>query len=114
MAMNAAMLIAFVLPLQAPAAHEPPADASVYALAGGAKTARLPFRFVANQVRLSATLDGHGPLELILDTGMPIPGVLLFENERVGALALADTGKRVPIAGGGGEGKASSPLRATG
>jgi hypothetical protein len=79
-----------------------------------AQTTRIPFQFVANQVRLEATLNGSSPLHLILDTGMPIPGVLLFENERVRALKLADSGARVRVAGAGQAGKGSDALLADG
>jgi hypothetical protein len=74
----------------------------------------IPLRFVVNQVRLEATIDGHGPFVLILDTGMPTPGVLLFESERVSALGLADTGRRIEVAGGGSEHQTTQALMAEG
>lgn len=75
---------------------------------------RIPFRFVGNQVRLDATINGAGPFHLILDTGMPIPGVLLLENERVKGLHLQDSGGRVPVAGAGGEGASGEAVMASG
>src|SRR5260221_508931 len=74
---------------------------------------RIPFQFVDNQIRIDAVVAGAGPFHLILDTGMPIPGVLLFQSPRVDALGLADSGGRVRVAGAGGEGAGSPAKRAT-
>jgi membrane-associated protease RseP (regulator of RpoE activity) len=68
----------------------------------------IPFHFVANQIRIDATVQGSGPFHLVLDTGMPIPGVILFEGPRVEALHLADSGHRVRISGAGGDEDAGS------
>ena len=67
------------------------------------ETLRVPFHALSNQVRLEATIEGQGPFHLILDTGMPVPGIILFGSERVDALHLADSGARVGLAGGGSE-----------
>lgn len=94
--------------------HIEPADDAGYSLGSGARPVNIPFRFVANQVRLEARINGRGPLQLVLDTGMPIPGVLLFESERVSKLELAKTGRKVAVAGAGGEGQPSQALMADG
>ncbi len=122
--MDRALLLLALVPMLVPRLQqEPPAahvarhklaDNAVYALADGAKSAAVPLRFLANQVRLSATINGRGPFDLVLDTGMPIAGVLLFEGERTNALGLADSGAQVQVAGAGGEGKPANALMASG
>lgn len=91
-------------------------SATTYSLsanpAGG--PARIPFEFLSNEVRIDATINGHGPFHLILDTGMPIPGVLLFRDEAVDALGLADSGAHVQIGGAGGNGASSDAVMAKG
>ncbi|MBI3844004.1 MAG: aspartyl protease family protein [Planctomycetes bacterium] len=82
-----------------------PEDGSLYEMPAGKTTAVVPLRWVANQVRLDAMVNGRGPFQLILDTGMPAPGILLFRSERVDALRLGDTGGRAPLAGAGGSGQ---------
>lgn len=96
--MNPLLCLALCLP--APLAPAPLAPAPL----------EIPLRFVANQLRLEAKIDGRGPVELILDTGMPMGGVLLFEGERVAALGLADTGQRVAVGGGGSEHQSTQAL----
>ena len=73
------------------------------------RPARAPFKLLANQVRLDATIDGRGPFRSILDTGMPVPGIILFQSERVDAPHLADSGQRVGLSGGGSESEPPKP-----
>lgn len=111
----APLLVCAVMAAPAPpASHVEPGDDAGYSLGSGARPVNLPFRFVANQVRLEATINGRGPLQLVLDTGMPIPGVLLFDSERVSKLELAKTGRKVAVAGAGGKGQPSQALMADG
>jgi hypothetical protein len=77
---------------------------------GSGDPKRIPFHFESNEIRIDATVAGAGPFHLILDTGMPVPGVLLFRNPRVDALALGDSGAVVRVAGVGGDG-AGSPAK---
>ena len=84
------------------------------ALARPGDSLRVPFHFVANQVRLDAMINGSGPFHLILDTGMPTSGVLLLESERVSGLRLEDSGQRVRLAGAGGDGATMEALMASG
>lgn len=67
--------------------------------------ALVPFRFVRNQVRLAATLNGSGPFQLVLDTGMPTKNIMLFRSAAVDALGFADSAVRVSLAGAGGSGQ---------
>jgi hypothetical protein len=78
------------------------------------RTWRIPMRFTGNQIRLDATINGSGPFHLVLDTGMPIPGVLLLESERVSGLHLESGGQRVRVAGAGDEDASKEALMASG
>lgn len=79
-------------------------ESSVHALPAGRDRALVPFRFVMNQVRIDAMVNGAGPFHLVLDTGMPTRGIMLFDSERVRALGLEDSGNRVTVRGAGGKG----------
>jgi hypothetical protein len=89
-------------------------DATVYALPEGDGPARIPIQFLGDHVRIDAMINGAGPFTLILDTGMPIPGVLLMANERVNALHLEGNGQHVSVAGAGGKDGATQALMSSG
>ena len=118
--MRPALQLALLVPLLVPAAqqeHEPhqaPPDPAVYSLAQGAQQTSLPLKLVANKLHIEATIQGQGPFVLVLDTGMPFPGVLLYQSERVAKLGLADSGVHVQVGGVGGERKPSDAIMAEG
>ncbi len=91
-----------VLPLLAPPAQAP-AKSSRRVLPAGQDRVSVPLEFKMNQVRLDAMVNGKGPFHLVLDTGMPIRGIILFSGERVDALKLGDSGQRAMIGGAGSE-----------
>ncbi len=62
----------------------------------------LPFRLKQNHLVLDLVVQGQS-LEVVLDTGMPFSGLLLFNNDRVRNLDLAYGAGAVVIAGAGGE-----------
>jgi len=67
----------------------------------------IPFQTVNRHIILSATVNGEGPFPIILDTGMPMEGLILYDSERVKALNLSyldNTQARVSGAGGKGKG----------
>jgi len=101
------------LPVEAQV-HRAPQDATQYEVPDPAKPARIAFQLVGNEVRIEANVNGAGPFRLIVDTGMPIPGVLLFRNERVDALHLEHNGQHVRVAGAGGNGDSAEALMASG
>ncbi len=76
----------------------------VYEVPGGEQVI-VPFQLVRNQVRLAATLNGAGPFQLVLDTGMPTTDILLFHSERLEALGFTDSGESTPLFGAGGAGQ---------
>ena len=78
-----------------------------YAWLNNKKSTSVPFRLFRNHVHIEAEINGAKKLELILDTGMPAPGVLLLGEEKVRELNLAYVGEaRIGGAGGG-----STPAR---
>jgi hypothetical protein len=46
----------------------------------------VPFTLDVNHILISATINGAGPFNLILDTGMPYEGAILFESPKTAAL----------------------------
>ena len=89
-------------------------DTTVYETSGIGKPARIPFQFLGNEVRVDVTVNGSGPYHIILDTGMPVPGILLFQSTSVDALHLDGNGQHVQVAGAGGDGTTSEALMASG
>ena len=76
--------------------------AGTHAWLNGKKSTTVPFRLYRNHVHVEAEFNGAKKLELILDTGMPAPGVLLMGGAAVRELNLAYAGEaRVGGAGGG-------------
>jgi hypothetical protein len=85
---------------QVPPPETPPA---IHA-SPGAPPASVPIRSKENLVIVPVSVAGSEPFQLILDTGMPTPGVLLFDSARVGQLGLDFAGSPA-IAGAGGKGE---------
>jgi len=54
--------------------------------AAAGSPAVVPFDLFANHVLVPVEIDGRGPFRLILDTGMPYDGVVLFAGSRVDSL----------------------------
>ncbi len=72
------------------------------------KKTEIPFELSVNHVHILATINGRGPFNLVVDTGMPLDGVLLFENPKTSALYSDTTGQSVANPGfGGGESAAN-------
>ena len=92
--------------------HSP--DTTVYGIADVNKPTRIPFEFAGNELRVEAKINGSGPFRIIVDTGMPIPGILLFQGERVDALRLENNGQHVRVAGAGEVGATSEAVMASG
>ena len=62
-----------------------------------------PFTLVNNHVIFQATVAGVA-VDLVLDTGMPMDGVMLYRTEKVEAMKLvSEEGMKARIAGAGGE-----------
>jgi hypothetical protein len=64
----------------------------------------VPFRVLNNHVLIPVSVNGSAPLELILDTGMPVYGVMLHPGPEVDAIAFDTEGApMVMVAGAGGD-----------
>ncbi len=85
----------------APRRMQPPPTATCRILAEDGR-AVIPFEMIGNHVLLPVEVGGT-TLRLILDTGMPIDGVLLWGSDRVAAAGLEIIGKSM-VMGPGGEG----------
>ena len=67
----------------------------------------IPFQSINHHIILSVRVNGEGPFQIILDTGMPIEDLILYDSDRVKALNLPyldDTQAQVSGAGGKGKG----------
>jgi len=86
-----------------------------FELPEGAEEVSFPFRNANNHLLLAVTVNGAGPFQVILDTGMPTEDLLLYDSDRVKALKLSfldDT--QVKVSGAGGKGKGRSARMAQG
>ncbi len=82
-------------------------DTGSYAWLNGKRSTAIPFRLFLNHVHIEAEVNGAKKLELILDTGMPVPGVLFLGGKKIRELNLSYTGEaRI-----GGAGGSSSPAK---
>jgi len=65
-------------------------------------TTSFPFELQGGLIVLTASVNGAGPFRLVLDTGMPIDGLMLEGGARADSLHLPSSGKiRITGAGGG-------------
>lgn len=66
----------------------------------------IPFQLVNNHIIIPISVNGSEPFKIILDTGMPMTGLALFDSDKVKALDLSfEPGMRVQVGGAGGKGK---------
>ncbi len=83
--------------------HAPPPR---FELPEGAQEITIPFQQVNHHLLLQVKVNGVGPFQVILDTGMGTEGLILYDSERVKALKLPyldDVTARVGGAGGKGK-----------
>src|SRR4030095_5688460 len=69
-----------------PAGHHPRARIEMPA---GVDEISVPFRLFNHHIVLPVTVNGSGPLQIVLDTGMPTEGLLLHETHKTKSLNLA-------------------------
>jgi len=86
-----------------------------FELPAGADEVSVPFRNVNQHILLSLLVNGKGPFDVVLDTGMPIGGVILYDDDaRVESLGLSYMdGVEVRVGGAGGKGDAKPARLAT-
>ena len=75
----------------------------------------IPFRLINNHLILSILVNASGPVDAVLDTGMPTPGLALYEGPRTRDVELDfDPSMQVQVAGAGGSGGRLNARMATG
>ena len=105
--LTALLFLAILVSTSAAAQHRmrmPQSEAKID-LPAGVEEISLPFDVVNNHMILSVSVNGSEPFRAVLDTGMPMGGLVLYGTERVKALDLpVDPGMQVAIGGAGGDG----------
>jgi predicted aspartyl protease len=85
-----------------------PATPLKFELPAGRQEVSIPLRTVNNHLLVPVTVDGQGPFQVILDTGMPIEELMLYDNPRVASLGLSYLENvQAMVVGAGGSGKGS-------
>ncbi len=77
-------------------------------------TVSLPFQNWGEHIVIPVSVNSGRPLQMVFDTGMPTPGVLLYEGALVDSLHLSYSPIRVQVGGAGGAGAASEARLAMG
>lgn len=76
----------------------------------GRDTVSLPFENHGEHLLIHVSVNGGAPLLMVFDTGMPSPGVLLYEGALVEKLKLTYSPARIRVGGAGGEGARQARL----
>jgi hypothetical protein len=103
-------VLAASVPAAAPTAaqdrHDPiRAPQETARLPEGMSSVVVPLRTSGEHILLPVAVAGSAPIWVVLDTGMPGPGVLLYDGPRVDALKLAYGPMRAQVGGAGGAGR---------
>ncbi len=77
-----------------------------YELPKGKTAATVPFDFELNKVVFGVRIHGGAPIRVVLDTGMPVDGIILYRSKAVDALGLAESAMKIRVGGVGGKGEA--------
>lgn len=65
------------------------------------KSITIPFELVLNHIVINSIINGIDNIKLVLDTGLPINGLILFKNEKIDKLDLKYAGQTY-VGGAGG------------
>ena len=79
----------------------------------GRDTVSVPFENWGEHLMIPVRVNDAPPLQMVFDTGMPIPGVLLYSGERVDGMKLSYAPMTVNV-GGAGSGASQQARLATG
>lgn len=74
---------------------------STYNILSGNGIVEIPFELDINHIILETTIQGE-KFELILDTGMPMDGILLFGSQEIDKLGIASN-QKIPVMGADGK-----------
>ncbi len=83
-------------------------------LPAGKDSIRLPLKTSGDHIILDISVNGSEPLSVVLDTGMPMGGLVLFDIEPVQALGLEYSPMQAQVGGAGGDGKVTQAKIANG
>ncbi len=82
-----------------------PGGAATFEITAESGTPDVPFSEINNHVILPVSVNGSEPLRVVLDTGMPMSGLVLYGGERADRLNLEFAeGMGVAVGGAGGDG----------
>jgi hypothetical protein len=70
----------------------------------GVTSFTIPFKRSGDHVLIPVGVNGSEPIWVVLDTGMPSPGILLYDGPRVAALKLEYSNIQAAVGGAGGSG----------
>jgi hypothetical protein len=76
----------------------------------GRDSVSIPFENWGEHLIIPVSVNGQPPLQMVFDTGMPIPGVLLYESALVDSMKLAFGPMQVNVGGAGGGGSMKARL----
>jgi hypothetical protein len=76
----------------------------------GRDAVSFPFENWGEHLIIPVSVNGLPPLQMVFDTGMPIPGVLLYEGALVDSMKLAFGPMQVNVGGAGGGGSMKARL----
>lgn len=79
----------------------PFADATQYELSEHATRASIPCQVASNQVTIDCVVNETPDVRLVLDSGMPVPGLLLFTSPHVDEAGLTISDGTVMVGGAG-------------
>jgi hypothetical protein len=76
----------------------------------GRETVSVPFENHGEHIMIRVSVNGGAPLLMVFDTGMPTPGVLLYEGALVDKLNLTYSPAQIQVGGAGSGGSRSARL----
>jgi hypothetical protein len=81
-----------------------------FAFPAGQDSVSLPFQNWGEHIVIPVRVGGGAPMQMVFDTGMPTPGVLLYDGALVDSLHLAYGPMRIRVGGAGGASPAEARL----
>ena len=99
-------LATLVVAAKAPAIGQfAPPDRTRFEVVAESGKPEIPFERINNHVVVPLSINGSKEFQLVLDTGMPASGVVLYGDERIEALDLDYAPIQAQVGGAGGEGQ---------
>jgi len=105
----AALAACFALPAFTQGQHGMPTNEKV-SFPAGRDSVSVRFENWGEHLIIPVSVNAKPPLQMVFDTGMPIPGVLLYEGALVDSMKLAFGPMQVNVGGAGGGGSMKARL----